>query len=83
MKGRNITKAENMVAFDLNKAMKGAKIVNKMGVEVKFITVCNDGKILAQVQQRFVSENYNEKFYPDGKKYRGIETNQDLMLVAE
>ena len=49
--------------FNFNEAVKGAKVVTRLGLDVKVITVTADGKILARVLGRMADA---EKWIIDG-----------------
>lgn len=66
--------------FNFNEAVKGAKVVTRLGLDVKVITVTADGKILARVLGRMADA---EKWNIDGSKYSANSPHfMDLFLVA-
>lgn len=80
--------------FNLNEFKNGKTATTKLGNPVKFICVTNDGKLLANVYHRNrivgfsekaiarVTEGSVEKYNLDGHKYRGTETEFDLVMEA-
>ena len=70
----------NVKPFNFNEAIKGAKVVTRLGLDVKVITVTADGKILAKVLGRMAEA---EKWNLDGSKYSTSSPHfMDLFLVA-
>lgn len=70
----------NVKPFNFNEAAKGAKVVTRLGLDVKVITATADGKILARVLGRMVEA---EKWNLDGSKYSANSPHfMDLFLVA-
>ena len=70
----------NIKPFNFNEAVKGAKVVTRLGLDVKVITATSDGKILARVLGRMAEA---EKWNLDGSKYSANSPHfMDLFLVA-
>ena len=70
----------NIKPFNFNEAIKGAKVVTRLGLDVKVITATADGKILARVLGRMADA---EKWNIDGSKYSASSPHfMDLFLVA-
>lgn len=79
--------------FNLNEFKNGKSATTKLGNPVKFITMCGD-KILVKVSPRFriidgptkyvvsAAESYTCKYNLDGKKYKGTDTEYDLVMDA-
>lgn len=66
--------------FNYNEAKKGAKVVTRLGLEVKVITATADGKLLARVLGRDADA---EKWNMDGSKYSATSPHfMDLFLAA-
>ena len=80
--------------FNLNEFKAGKTATTKLGNPVKFICVTNDGKLLVKVNHRSrivgfstkavapAMEGSVEKYNLDGRKYRGTETEFDLVMEA-
>jgi hypothetical protein len=80
--------------FNLNEFKAGKTATTKLGNPVKFICVTADGKLLVKVNHRSriigfsskavapVFEGSVEKYNLDGRKYRGGETEFDLVMEA-
>lgn len=81
--------------FNLSEFKAGKTTTTKLGNPVQFICDIPDGKILVRVFHRsrvigFSSksvapanpEGSVEKYYADGRKYRGTDTEFDLMMDA-
>lgn len=70
----------NVKPFNYNDAKKGVKVVTRLGLEVKIITVTADGKLLARVLGRGLDA---EKWNMDGSKYSASSPHfMDLFLAA-
>ena len=79
--------------FNLNEFKNGKKATTKLGNPVKFITVTGD-KILVKVYYRSRIVGFSEKsiapmldgtvekYNLDGRKYRGTDTEFDLIMDA-
>ena len=77
--------------FNLNEFKNGKKATTKLGNPVKFITITGD-KILVKVYHRSRIIGFSEKsiapmldgtvekYNLDGKKYRGTDTEFDLIM---
>ena len=72
----------NFKAFNLQDALNGAKVVTRIGIPVKVITVTNDGTLLAQIEFGPVCRRIPEKFNLNGNKYSGSEHHHDLFMAA-
>ena len=80
--------------FNLNEFMNGKPATTKLGNPVKFICLTADGKLFVNVNYRSkivgfstkavapVFEGSTEKYNLDGRKYRGTDTEFDLMMEA-
>jgi len=80
--------------FNLNEFKAGKVATTKLGNPAKFICVTADGKLLVKVNHRSrvigfsskavapVYEGSVEKYNLDGRKYRGTETEFDLVMEA-
>jgi hypothetical protein len=80
--------------FNLNEFKNGKTATTKLGNPVKFICITADGKLLVNVNHRSriigfssktvapVFEGSIEKYNLDGHKYRGTETEFDLVMEA-
>lgn len=69
-------------AFNLEAARKGAKVVTREGLPVKFMTVTADNKVLAVIKNGPTFTQVPEKFNLDGSKYKGTEHYTDLFMAA-
>lgn len=79
--------------FNLNEFKNGKKATTKLGNPVKFITMTGD-KILVKVYHRSRIVGFSvksiapmldgtvEKYNLDGRKYRGTDTEFDLIMEA-
>lgn len=77
--------------FDLNEFKRTRVAETKLGNPVKLITITNDNKLLVSVSHRNrivgsysktlvpLSPNTTEKYNLDGRKYRGTDTEFDLV----
>ena len=72
----------NFKAFNLQDALNGAKVVTRIGIPVKVITVTNDEKLLAQIEFGPVCRRIPEKFNLNGSKYSGSKHHHDLFMAA-
>ena len=84
-------KKSNYFEFNLNEFKNGKEVVTKLGNPVKFITMTGD-KILVKVyhrnriigfSQKVVAPMLDgtvEKYNLDGRKYRGTDTEFDLVM---
>ena len=81
--------------FNLNEFKNGKKATTKLGNPVQFICVTSDGKLLVRVFHRSrvigfsvksvapaAPEGSVEKYNFDGRKYRGTDTEFDLVMEA-
>lgn len=67
--------------FNLESFKSGAKVVNKFGKPVKFVCETSD-KILVTIPVGNFGKMETVKFNKDGRKYSGVETWEDLYMVA-
>lgn len=70
----------SVLPFNLESFKKGAKAINGLGQEVKFLTETR-GKLFVVVKTKFGKQSY-DKMEMDGRKYAGTETNYDIYMVA-
>lgn len=80
--------------FNLNEFKSGKTATTKLGNPVKFIMVLNDGRILVKVYHRSRVVGFSnktvapeidgtvERYQADGRKYRGTDTEYDLIMTA-
>lgn len=68
--------------FNLEEARKGAKVVTREGLPVRFMTVTADNKVLVVINHGPTFTRVPEKFNLDGSKYKGTEHYTDLFMLA-